>query len=122
MKAEGVGLRLIALDQGVNRRPLPDEAAVEPSHVDACGLYGVAHGFFRRASPANGHHSVVSRLVFPLIPGREREPRAIDRGHRENGPVLVDEADFAVGRDDAPEVRRSAFCNRGNCNRGRRRW
>jgi hypothetical protein len=42
----------------------------------------------------------VNRQIVILVLGRQRQPRADDRGFVQDRPVLVDEANVAVGLDE----------------------
>ena len=103
-KGDGVGLRHVALDDGVDFGGLGFHVGVEAGHVDARGLKSLAHLLLRNPDAGNSHQSVMRDVVLALVFGGERHHGAVDRGRADDGPILVDQPDLAVLLDDAVEV------------------
>ena len=103
---ERVGLVEVALDQRLDFGAVLLQVRVQALHVDAGFLDRLRHLLLADPHAGDGHQGVVHLFVLALVLGGERQLRAMEGGRRENGPVLVDQADLAVGLDQLLQVRR----------------
>src|SRR6202158_1146271 len=80
------------------------EIGVHPVHVDAGGLDGFAHLLRRYFRSRYIHQGLMGDVVLALIFCGQHKLSACDGRFGQNRPVLVDEANFAVGFHQPLEI------------------